>query len=97
MTKERERSVQITPEQLAQCDADWILVSPCGFDAVRAAADAQQLWQHEWWTSLKAVRSGQVYALDGNAYYARYEQSLSLMIIATPSRREFKERPLTVT
>jgi ABC-type Fe3+-hydroxamate transport system substrate-binding protein len=64
-------TVQITPETLVASDPDYILVAPCGFDSERAAADAQNLWQHEWWRGLRAVRDDQVWAMDGNAYYAR--------------------------
>eukprot|EP00611_Tribonema_gayanum_P022490 TRINITY_DN4518_c0_g1_i1.p1 TRINITY_DN4518_c0_g1~~TRINITY_DN4518_c0_g1_i1.p1 ORF type:complete len:359 (+),score=48.15 TRINITY_DN4518_c0_g1_i1:53-1078(+) len=71
LAKTKERSIQITPETLAASDPDIILVAPCGFDSTRAHDDAQHLWQHDWWTQLRAVRDGKVYAMDGNAYYAR--------------------------
>jgi iron complex transport system substrate-binding protein len=65
-------TAQITPEQLVECDADIIVIAPCGFDMARAHKDALQLWQHDWWKQLRAVQEGKVFALDGNAYYARY-------------------------
>lgn len=71
MTQSRQRSVQFSSEELVSYDADVILVAPCGFDCVRAAADTQQLWKHEWWRGLRAVQDRKVFALDGNAYYAR--------------------------
>jgi ABC-type Fe3+-hydroxamate transport system substrate-binding protein len=43
----------------------------------RAHKDALQLWQHDWWKQMRAVQEGTVFALDGNAYYARYAITLS--------------------
>ncbi|CAM9170713.1 unnamed protein product, partial [Phaeothamnion confervicola] len=65
------KSETITPEALAAADAEFIFVAPCGMDSRRAAADAAALWRHTWWRNLRAVRSNNVFALDGNAYYAR--------------------------
>ncbi|CAM9348514.1 unnamed protein product, partial [Choristocarpus tenellus] len=66
-----QKSIQISEEELVQYDPDVVLVAPCGFDRARAHADAQTMWRHHWWVQLRAVKEGQVYALDGNTYYAR--------------------------
>ncbi|CAM9572039.1 unnamed protein product, partial [Scytosiphon promiscuus] len=65
------KSVGLTAEDLAAYDADIILVAPCGMDRKRAISDGEKMWRHDWWRELRAVKDGQVYALDGNAYYAR--------------------------
>jgi iron complex transport system substrate-binding protein len=55
----------VEPEQL--------LLMPCGFDAPRTADE----WRRgrgarpEWIESLGAVRNGEVYALNGSAYFSR--------------------------
>ncbi|CAM9924853.1 unnamed protein product, partial [Discosporangium mesarthrocarpum] len=71
MADSTQRSIQISKEELAAYDPDVILIAPCGFGMARAHADAQLMWRHPWWGELKAVKARQVYALDGNAYYAR--------------------------
>ena len=38
--------------------------------------DAQKLWSKPWWTSLRCVAEGQVFAADGNRYFARPGPSL---------------------
>jgi iron complex transport system substrate-binding protein len=49
-----------------------IVVTPCGFDLERAAAEALRvLPRRTGWEALPAVRGGRVYAVDGNAYYSR--------------------------
>ena len=69
------RSVVWEPQQLADYDADVIMVGPCGFDLARAVADTQALWFREdtagWWRQLRAVRDGRVFAMDANSYCAR--------------------------
>ena len=76
------RSVALTDSELGALDPDVILIGPCGFDLHRTLTDTRQLFYNEdplapaatrtaWWHSLRAVQQGRVYALDGNAYYAR--------------------------
>jgi iron complex transport system substrate-binding protein len=49
-----------------------IVVTPCGFDLERTAAEALRvLPRRTGWEALPAVRSGHVYVVDGNAYYSR--------------------------
>ena len=52
-------------------DPQVIVVSPCGFDFDRTLVEAQVL--HNWpnWPQLSAVKSGRVFAVDGNAYLNR--------------------------
>eukprot|EP00931_Biecheleriopsis_adriatica_P078107 TRINITY_DN51573_c0_g1_i1.p1 TRINITY_DN51573_c0_g1~~TRINITY_DN51573_c0_g1_i1.p1 ORF type:complete len:328 (+),score=55.74 TRINITY_DN51573_c0_g1_i1:48-1031(+) len=66
-----ERSRRISPEELTAAAPAFIFIAPCGFEQQRAAQDALQLWQHEWWRELPAVKQGNVYALDANSYFAR--------------------------
>lgn len=50
---------------------DVIIVSPCGFDMERTSREMYWLTQRPEWTDLSAVRSGQVYLVDGNRYMNR--------------------------
>ncbi len=59
-------------DAIAAADPDVVIVAPCGFDmvttlrAIDALAGAQPVWR-----TLRAVRSGRAYAIDGNAYVNR--------------------------
>jgi iron complex transport system substrate-binding protein len=55
----------VEPEQL--------LLMPCGFDAPRTADEWRRgrATRPEWIESLGAVRGGEVYALNGSAYFSR--------------------------
>jgi iron complex transport system substrate-binding protein len=58
-------------EDLAAKNPDVILVTPCGFNMERTAAEFPALARHPEWTQLKAVRDGQVYLADGNQFFNR--------------------------
>jgi len=66
-----ERSVETTWERLREVDPDSLLLMPCGFGAARAAAEWQRADKPAWLPELRAVREGQVFALDGSAYFSR--------------------------
>lgn len=50
---------------------DVILLMPCGFDARRTVKESTPLRSLEGWNELPAVKAGNVYALNGNAYFSR--------------------------
>lgn len=68
---EGDRSLPTTWEAVAEVDPEQILLVPCGLDA-RETADA---WEHvrrpEGWHELRAVRHGEVFALDARSYFSR--------------------------
>lgn len=66
-----ERSVETTWERLRDVDPDSLLLMPCGFDAARTAAEWERVDKPAWLPDLRAVREGQVFALDGSAYFSR--------------------------
>lgn len=52
-------------------DPDVIVLMPCGFEPERGAAEAEVLWHLEGWAEMRAVQSGEVYCLNGNALFSR--------------------------
>jgi iron complex transport system substrate-binding protein len=67
----REPSFQVTSEQIAQSQADVIVVMPCGYNAARAAAECAVSRFPESWHALPAVRDRRIFAVDANAYFSR--------------------------
>ena len=65
------RSRQIEWSELAARDPDVVVLMPCGFDAERAASEADALRARPEWRALGAVREGRAYAVDGSAYFSR--------------------------
>ena len=65
-------------------DPQVILVSPCGFDLHRTLVESRSLEQVPGWAEITAVRTGRVFAVDGNAYLNRSGPRLvdSLEIVA---------------
>lgn len=56
---------------LVLADPDIILILPCGFDIARSNTEMPALTRRREWPSLRAVRNGGVYLLDGNQYFNR--------------------------
>jgi len=50
---------------------DYLIIAPCGFGVQRAAKEAEALKGLEGWNELPAVKNGNVYVVDGNAYFSR--------------------------
>jgi iron complex transport system substrate-binding protein len=44
---------------------------PCGFDLRRTVKESTPLQRLDGWNELPAVKTGSVYALNGNAYFSR--------------------------
>ena len=95
--KAGQHSPWMTLDALAAADPDAILLSPCGFGIERTLEDLPVLEAHAGWASLKAVRSGHVFAADGNQFFNRPGPRLveSLEILAEilhPERFDFGHR-----
>lgn len=58
-------------QQIAQADPDLIIVAPCGFDLEKTTEAVEGLRSRNEWNELRAVRSGNVALVDGNAYLNR--------------------------
>lgn len=66
-----QHSPWLSWEELQATDPDVLVLAPCGFSLERTMRDVPILQQHPVWQSLRAVRNGRVYAIDGNAYLNR--------------------------
>ena len=62
---------RLTWEALTAADPDVVLVTPCGFGLERIRIEMEPLEMHPQWNALRAVRAGEVYLGDGNAYFNR--------------------------
>jgi iron complex transport system substrate-binding protein len=56
---------------IAAADPDVVIVGPCGFDLARTRHAIAELDSIAEWTALRAYRSKQIFAIDGNAYLNR--------------------------
>jgi iron complex transport system substrate-binding protein len=66
-----EHSRYATWQDVAAFDPQVILVAPCGFDLPRTLQEAAVLPQVPGWREFTAVKSGRVFAIDGNALLNR--------------------------
>ncbi|MFY9269414.1 MAG: cobalamin-binding protein [Candidatus Manganitrophaceae bacterium] len=66
-----KHSPWMTWESLVQADPDFLLIFPCGFDISRTEKELPLLTERSEWPTLRAVRKGKVFLLDGNQYFNR--------------------------
>ena len=66
-----EPSHKVEWPSVVAANPDLILLMPCGFDVRRTVKESAPLHRLEGWSDLAAVRAGNVYALNGNAYFSR--------------------------
>jgi iron complex transport system substrate-binding protein len=64
-------SVRISWQKIIDFQPAMILVSPCGFNTGKALEQAALLESRPGWGELPAVKTGHVFAVDANAYFAR--------------------------
>lgn len=65
------QSPWITLDEIVAADPDLILVAPCGYDLETTRAEMAVLDREPRWRNLRAVRDGQVFIADGNAFFNR--------------------------
>ena len=66
-----EKSVRIAWEDVVRADPEVIVLMPCGFHLEETVAQFRAMALPAEWETLAAVRSGEVYAVDGTAYFSR--------------------------
>jgi iron complex transport system substrate-binding protein len=81
-------------DAIGASNPDLIVVMPCGFGLERTRMEMSMLDSHSAWKGLRAVREGQVYLTDGNAYFnrpgPRLVESLEILTeILHPGEMEF--------
>jgi len=66
-----EPSHRVQWQSVVDARPDVLLLMPCGFDTRRAIKESTPLRSLAGWNELPAVKTGNVYALNGNAYFSR--------------------------
>jgi len=66
-----EKSVRIPWQQVAEADPEVLVLMPCGYDLAQTLEQFRALALPPEWHMLSAVRNGQVYAVNGSAYFSR--------------------------
>jgi len=66
-------AVETTWESVRDVEPEMLLLMPCGFDARRTALEWRDTAapRPAWLEDMAALRSGEIYALDGSAYFSR--------------------------
>lgn len=67
----RQPARVIAWEEVVAAAPDVIVVMACGFSLDRSLQEMPPLEQRPGWEALPAVRSGDVFVVDGNAYFSR--------------------------
>lgn len=66
-----EPSRRMEIEEAVQMDPDIIVLMPCGFNMERTLKELPVLASNGKWKSLQAVKNGNVYAVNANAYFSK--------------------------
>ncbi|MDE1828738.1 MAG: cobalamin-binding protein [Thaumarchaeota archaeon] len=66
-----ERSRRMELNEIVKFDPDIIVLMPCGFDIKRTMQEYERIADKEEWKSLRAVKQGQVYAVNANEYFSK--------------------------
>ncbi len=69
--REHERPAPTTWTALREVDPEIVVLMPAYIDLPATVAAWRELPRPEWWTELRAVRAGRVFAVDGSAYFSR--------------------------
>lgn len=69
VTGEPSRRMEI--EEAVKFDPDIIVLMPCGFEISKTLKELPALARNEKWKSLRAVKTGNVYAVNANAYFSK--------------------------
>ena len=66
-----EPSRRMDIDEAIQLNPDIIVLMPCGFDIEQTLKELPVLASNEKWKSLQAVKNGNVYAVNANAYFSK--------------------------
>mmetsp|Transcript_6866 Transcript_6866/g.10460 ORF Transcript_6866/g.10460 Transcript_6866/m.10460 type:complete len:323 (+) Transcript_6866:115-1083(+) len=65
------KSYAVPHEEFVDSDPDLIVVCPCGLDLAMIRTEMDRLQGLTWWRELRAVKSGRVALVDGDAMFNR--------------------------
>jgi iron complex transport system substrate-binding protein len=68
---EGERSQETSWDAVAEVGPEVLILMPCGFHLAETVEEWGRTPLPTWYRELPAVRSGQVFAVDGSAYFSR--------------------------
>lgn len=71
MGRAGQPSIAIEWQQVVDYAPEVLVLMPCGFDAAQAAARVEELALRPGWRTLPAVARGEVFAVNGSAYFNR--------------------------
>jgi iron complex transport system substrate-binding protein len=69
--REGDRSVETSWQAVRDVDPETLVLMPCGFHVNDAVADWNRTPRPPFWSDIDAVRRGQVFVVDGSAYFSR--------------------------
>jgi iron complex transport system substrate-binding protein len=69
--REGEASLRTTWQAVREVDPEMLVLMPCGFHLSETVAEWERTPKPDGWRELEAVRRGQVFAVDGSAYFSR--------------------------
>ena len=68
---EGQKSTRTTWEAVREVDPETLILMPCGYHLAESVAAWERTPRPTFWRELEAVRRGQVFAVDGSAYFSR--------------------------
>src|SRR5438094_6056333 len=71
LSREGEYSVEVSWTRIADYDPDVLVLMPCSFSLARTLDELSRLTLPDVWPRLKAVASGNAYAVDSATYFSR--------------------------
>ena len=66
-----ERSVETTWRAVREVDPEMLVLMPCGYDLADTVDEWANVPRPPMWHDIEAVRRGQVFAVDGSAFFSR--------------------------
>jgi iron complex transport system substrate-binding protein len=66
-----QKSERLTPQRIIDAQPEVIVLMPCGFSLERTIEEYRRTRVFEGWSDLPAIRNGQLYAVNGSAYFNR--------------------------
>jgi iron complex transport system substrate-binding protein len=71
LTETGDQSRRMELDKVVKFDPDIVILMPCGFDVKRTLQEYEKTMEKEAWRSLRAVKQGQVYAVNANVYFSK--------------------------